>query len=177
VTRIHELLLQFAISKPIERGACHEQKIVVRRHQLLMGAKNFPKTALRAVAADGGPDRRSRSDYSKSGLGGSGRDDGLFFPPAPPEGEGPAIMTAPAFPHGTEIVLTAQVLLGAETHGAKTGAAAARSSDDRQALATLQAAGSEHFAAAAGGHAGTEANLACAFFAMRAEGRLHDFRE
>lgn len=48
-------------------------------------------------------------------------------------------------------------------------------SDDRQALATLEATGLDDFATAGGGHAGTVTDLAGALFAVRAECRLHDF--
>jgi hypothetical protein len=46
-------------------------------------------------------------------------------------------------------------------------------SDDGQALAALAAAGLEDLAAATGGLAGAEADLAGAFFAVRTEGGLH----
>ena len=48
-------------------------------------------------------------------------------------------------------------------------------SDHRQALATLETAADEDFAAAPGGHAGAKADFAGAFLAVRAKGRLHDF--
>lgn len=49
--------------------------------------------------------------------------------------------------------------------------------DDGQALATLAAAGGEHFATAFGGLTSAETDLAGAFFAMGAECRLHDCGE
>jgi hypothetical protein len=48
-------------------------------------------------------------------------------------------------------------------------------SDDRQALAALETAGFDDFAAALGGHTGTVTNLAGALLAVRADCRLHDF--
>ena len=48
-------------------------------------------------------------------------------------------------------------------------------SNDRQALAALEAASAEHFAAARGGHTGAEADFSGAFLAVRAEGGLHGF--
>jgi len=47
-------------------------------------------------------------------------------------------------------------------------------SDDRQALAALEAAGADDLAATAGAHAGTITNLTGAFLAVRAECGLHD---
>jgi len=51
----------------------------------------------------------------------------------------------------------------------------AQALDDRQAFAALGAACGEHFAAAGGGFARTETNLAGALFAVWAESRLHRF--
>lgn len=48
-------------------------------------------------------------------------------------------------------------------------------SDDRQALAALETAADEDFAAAPGGHAGAKADFTGAFLAVRAKGGLHDF--
>ena len=48
-----------------------------------------------------------------------------------------------------------------------------RQSDDRQALATLEAAGLDDFATAGSGHPGTVTNLAGALLAVRAECRFH----
>lgn len=50
-------------------------------------------------------------------------------------------------------------------------------SDNRQPLTTFASTGSEHPPAAAGGHAGSKADLSGSFFAVRTEGWLHGFSE
>lgn len=45
--------------------------------------------------------------------------------------------------------------------------------DDGEALTALGAAGGEHFTATFGGFAGAKADLAGAFFTVRAEGGIH----
>ena len=47
--------------------------------------------------------------------------------------------------------------------------------DDRQALATFEAAGADDFASAGSGHAGAITDLAGAFLTVWAECWLHDF--
>ena len=58
---------------------------------------------------------------------------------------------------------------------AEAGGRAARRSDNRQALATLETTSLDHFTATGSGHARAVTNLAGALFAVWTECRLHDF--
>ncbi len=156
-------------------GAGDEEQVAPGGHELLLGAEEFAEAAFGAIALHGG---------ANGGGGGDDADAGIRWRRAgraefPPDGEGAAVDAAALLAHGADVALAAQVLLSAEAHGTgretpALAAPATRRSDDSQAFATLETAGTDDFTAAFGGHAGAITDLAGALFAVWAECGLHD---
>jgi hypothetical protein len=92
-----------------------------------------------------------------------------------PKREQSPIRAYAQFPNRANVVLTAQMLLGAEPHEKERRLPRrwAAGSNDRQTLATLEPAGFDDFLTTLGGHAGAIADLTGAFLAVRAKGGLH----
>ena len=144
-----------------QRGAGGEHEVEAGGYEVLVATVELAQAALRAVAMDGIADGDAGSDNAYAGR--TRRFGGGTAPPS--ELEGPAVHAAALFADSAKINRALQALAGAQTHW----------SNDRQTLATFLATGGEDLAAATGGLAGAKTDLAGAFFAMRAECRLHSF--
>ena len=162
-----EFLFQFRPRQAGGSGAGHKHQVISGRNERLLAAEKFAHPALRAVPA---------GRIAHRGLG--GHDAGACGRPRTipgrracphPQRERAAIEAAALLPHGAKFNASPQALAGAEAHGRRDR----RGSDHRQALAALETAGFEDFAAASGGHAGAETDLGGALFAMRTECGLH----
>jgi hypothetical protein len=158
-----------------------EQDVATGGNAFLMTAKNFPQPAFGAIAQDGVADGDGGGDDAQSlyvslGANRIGQNLGRRRALETPESKGAAIHAASFLSNSTEIALAPQMLLGAKAHGSRgCRRAAARRSDNRQALATLQTTSLDHFTATGSGHARAVTNLTGALFAVWTECRLHDF--
>jgi hypothetical protein len=193
-TGFDKLLLQFC-DRPKRGGrACRQDQIATFRNARLVTPENFSESAFSAIAQDGVPDGRNRSDDAhprrisrritlscderRRGRSGSGIRFGRRRSTETQQSESAAVDAPTLFTDGAKIALTPQMLLRAETH---RGRGLTRTyekpgrSDDRQTLAALETTGLDDFAAARGGHASAIADLTGALLAVRTECRLHDF--
>src|SRR6188768_830185 len=158
---LHEARRGFREVDAQEGGAGCEHQVEAGGHEMLIATVEFAQAAFGAVALDGIADGSAGSnDAHASRTGGRTRWRG-----PPNKLKGAAVHAAALFADSAKINRALQALAGAQTHW----------SNDRQALATLLAAGGEDLAAATGGLAGAKTDLAGAFLAMRAECRLHRF--
>lgn len=170
-----EPLLHFRERLAQGGGTRGQHEVEPGGHEVLVLAEHFAEAPLGAVAqhgvvADGG----LRGDHAHAG----GRRVVRRGPGTPDQEERAAIGAATMLARGAEVAIALHALRGAEALRRRRRVSAGhgeRKSDDGEALAALAATGSEDFAAAFGGLAGAETDLASALLAVRTECRLHGF--
>ena len=113
---IDKKFLQFRERPLIDGGAGNDREIAMGGEEGLMLAEKFAQAALGAVAQDRVADRRGGRDDANAGQWkrGSALGDGAG---SPPEGEGAGVETTALGAHDANVVLAAEMLLRAETHG------------------------------------------------------------
>jgi hypothetical protein len=132
--KVEESLLEGGGFKPIEGAASNEDEVESRGKSELMGAEAFAEPSLGAGASDGVADGGAGGDESRAGGrggllaggfglqgGGKGSTDGLRGAGGVIKHKGAAIIAAPLGADVVEIRRPTQVLVGAETHGARPG--------------------------------------------------------
>ena len=121
-------------------------------------AIDLAEAALGAIAVDGVAHSGARCNHTHTWISGrTGR------PDTPSEEKDPAIDAATLLANSAEIGVAPQALTGGQAHGWAQCGRHAEILDDRKAFAAFTAAAGEDLAAAFGGFAGTETDLAGAF--------------